>query len=201
MTKSGVGRASRAVGFILAIVVAGCSPVTPAPVAVNATPTSTTSPTPSAVETPSTAQPTPSAVATPTPTARLTPAPTRPLPFVDPRIGAVVFGTHFDPTDRRIDRPGRFGAQGFARGIASICWSAQFAVVQDSDSVTQLFARIIAGGGARPLQSEVVIVDQSHRVHANCADLATLAGQRSGTYRLSFLDGEAVLATGTFRLH
>ena len=175
--------------------------MTPTPVALNATPTPKPTPPPPAAQTPSAAQPTPSPVPTPTPTLRLTPAPTWPLPFVDPLLGAVVFGTHYDATSQRIDRPTRFGVQGFARGIASICWSAQFAMAAGSASVTQVFARVIAGGEALPLRSALVIDDPSHRVYAGCTDLAAQAGQRSGTYRLSFLDGDAVLATGTFRLH
>ena len=203
MTKRGVGRTPRVAAFIFAIVFAGCSPVTPtlSPVAIGVTAAPTAAPTATAAEAPSATQPTPSRTATPPPTVGTAPAPTLPLPFVDPWIGAVVFGTHYDPTDRRIDRPNRFGAQGFARGIAIICWSAQFAKAAGSAWVTQVFGRVIAGGEARPLQSTIVTVDPSHLVYAGCTDLAALAGQRSGTYGLSFLDGGAVLATGTFRLH
>jgi hypothetical protein len=194
-------RAPIAAVFSLALALGGCSSVSPTPLVFVATPVPTSPSAPAATAPP--AQPTPTVVAvTPAPTVRPTPVVTpKPSPFVDPLLGAVVFGTHLNATSHQVDRPNRFGTQGFAKRITSICWSAQFAVAAGSDSVTQLFARVIAGGGARPLQSKVVIADPSHRVYGGCADLAALAGLRTGTYRLSFLDGDTVLATGTFVLH
>jgi hypothetical protein len=170
------------------VLAAGCSGAAPTPQIIYVTPT------------PAPATPTP-APATPTPTPAATPLlilnATLPPPPLDPRLGKVAFGTHYNSTTLLIDK----GSMTFSRTASQVCWSAVFSALPKHASIRKVIVKFGSGG------TETMVWSQSHEIsnakfdlYANCEPFQAVVGYVKGTYILRFLDGVAVLSEGRFIL-
>ena len=131
---------------------------------------------------------------TPTPAAVTLAPPAAP---VDPNLGKVDFGTHFNATTLVIDK----GSATFSRTASQVCWSADLAASPTHSTVRQLIVRVGAGGvetAVRSQSDEVSNADMN--LWANCEPFQAEVGNVKGTYVLRFLDGVKVLAEGRFVL-
>jgi hypothetical protein len=171
---------------VCALVIAGCSGAAPTPQIIYLTPA------PAAV--PSIIYVTAAPSLAPTPTD--TPSPT--LPDVSLfETGLISFGTHYNAA-LLIDK----GTSRFSRSYSNICWSASLSQPAGATSLTFIYARVDTGGAETSVyRTTVDVSDPSDDLLANCADLATLASNRAGTYVLRYARDATVLAAGRFTLH
>ena len=170
------------------VLAAGCSGAAPTPQIIYVTPA------------PAPATPTP-APATPTPTPGSTPLvildATLPPPPLDPRLGKVAFGTHYNATTLLIDK----GSMTFSRTASQVCWSAVFSGSPKHASIRKVIVKVGSGGVETMLWSQnQEISNAKFDLYANCEPFEAVIGYVRGTYILRFLDGVAVLSEGRFIL-
>jgi hypothetical protein len=133
----------------------------------------------------------------PAPTPTDTPSATLPdVSLVE--TGLISFGTHYNATTLLIDK----GTSRFSRSYSNICWSASLSQPAGATSLTFIYARVDTGGVETSVyRTTVDVSDPADDLLANCADLATLASNRAGTYVLRYARDATVLADGRFTLH
>jgi hypothetical protein len=135
-------------------------------------------------------------LATPIPRIRVasTPAP----PPIDPSLGKVTFGTHFDKETLAIDR----GDSTFARGASKICWNAILSDEPTHATIRRYLIRSGSGGTETQLHRwNEDITNPKFTNRANCEDWRFYTRSRAGTYTLRFVDGVKNVAEGKFKLN
>lgn len=138
------------------------------------------------------APPQPTRTATPGPV--ITEAPTDP-PVIE--TGIVSFGLDYDPNSLDIVKP----TARFKRTIKEIAWSASFSEPAGATTITLTIASVSAGGAEGVIESlDVKISNPRSDLLANKADLASLVGNKVGTYVLRYSRDGTVLAEGQFTL-
>jgi hypothetical protein len=133
---------------------------------------------------------------TPTPAvpAAATPVAT---PILDPTLGKVSFGTHFDAKTLLIDK----GSMTFSRTASQVCWSASLSAAPKHATVRQVIVRVGSGGVETGVWSQNdEVSNAAMNLWANCEPFQAEVGYIKGSYMLRFLDGVTVLAEGRFVL-
>lgn len=111
--------------------------------------------------------------------------------------GRISFGTGYDPTTLKVT-----GAKStFGVKSKSIAWSAEFTEQAGATELTLVLASKRQGGAEESIHQEAIsISNPAFGILANQADLASIVGNRPGTYVLRYLRGAVVLAEGEFTL-
>jgi hypothetical protein len=121
------------------------------------------------------------------------PAPETP----SPGSGVITFGTAYNADSLLIAKP----LTTFKRTVKTIAWSAEFSESAGATTVKFVFASVSKGGAESIIdQEDVAISSPTFDLLANKANLATVAGNKAGTYVLRYIRKGTVLAEGTFTL-
>ena len=136
--------------------------------------------------------------ATPTATAAVVATPEPSIaPVVDPMAGIVEFGAKLDQDNVEIQKP----RDSFKRTVKKIAWVAHLSEPAGGTSLTFIIAKRSKSGAETVLEKlDVPIADPSFDTLGNAVDLASVVGNKAGTYVLRYLRDGTVLAEGTFQL-
>ena len=135
-------------------------------------------------------------VATTTQQPATTPQPT-PDPTVPATFGRITFGTSYDPDTLEIAKP----ITKFKRTIAMIAWSASLSDTVNATSIELVIASQSASGTERVIERvDIDVANPDSDTLANKVDLASIVGNKAGTYVMRYIRDGKVLAEGTFTL-
>lgn len=111
--------------------------------------------------------------------------------------GTITFGVAYDPETLAIPS----ALTRFKRTFREIAWSADLTRPVNGSLVTWLVVRLDSTGAERPVFDVEEPTDQMGGTRlANAGDLALLLGHAEGTYVMRYLEGNEVLAEGSFTL-
>jgi hypothetical protein len=109
---------------------------------------------------------------TPTPSARAAATPVA-TPVLDPSLGKVSFGTHFNATTLLIDK----GSMTFSRTASQVCWSAVFSALPKHASIRKVIVKVGSGGTEKMVWSQSEEISNAEaNLWANCEPFQAEAG-------------------------
>jgi len=116
---------------------------------------------------------------------------------LDPNLGKVLFGTHYNATTLLIDK----GSMTFNRTASEVCWSAELSDEPKHATVREVIVMVKSGGVESQVWSRNESVSNAaYTLWANCEPFTAYVGYVKGSYVLRFLDGVTTLAQGRFIL-
>jgi hypothetical protein len=111
--------------------------------------------------------------------------------------GVITFGTAYDAKTLEIAKP----LTRFKRTFPEIAWSTQLSRGVDAATMSWVVVRRSTSGAEKVVFNVDEPIDGPEIVAvANSGDLALCVGNVAGTYVMRYLDGNDVLAEGTFTL-
>lgn len=128
----------------------------------------------------------------------VTAAPTRtPDPTPEIQTGVITFGTALDEDTLKVTKV----TSRFKRTYPKISWSASLSEPVGATSIELVLASRSASGAERVIERvDVDVSNPDADLFANSADLATIVGNKAGTYVMRYVRDGKVLAEGTFTL-
>lgn len=127
-----------------------------------------------------------------------TPRPTEyPVLTVPPNFGKIVFGLDYDPDSLAIVK----ATERFKATYPEIAWSASLSQSAGASKIRIVVARVSSGGAETGIiDQDVPVSNPDADTFANKIDLASLVGNKPGTYVMRYLRDADILAEGTFTL-